>query len=98
MSRIKLAENERLYPLGTEDVDGKSYLTTWMETEPMNWFFAVMVGNEFRPYWDQPLGNNIVVEIFDNKEEAKKFMLENLQPGIYLSFGWVIQKKEAKGK
>jgi len=94
--RIELKESEKLYPLGTEDLDTTLHLTTWIGTGTMKWFFAVMVGDAFsRPYWDDSKRSNTtpvhkVLAIFDNKEEARSFMLNNIQPDIYLSFGWII--------
>jgi len=90
--KIELKESEKLYPLGTEDLDGKQCLTTWFDDGSMKCFFAVMVGDKFsRPYWDAP-NTHKVLAIFDNKIEAKNFMKDNIQPDIYLSFGWIVNK------
>lgn len=90
--KIKLAKSEKLYPLGTENLDGTQCLTTWIETKPMKWFYAIMVGDKFsRPYCDAP-NNHKILTIFDDKTEARNFMMNNIQPDIYLSFGWIIEQ------
>lgn len=90
--RIELKESEKLYPLGTEDLDGNSHSTDYSEDGTMKWFFAVMVGDSFsRSYWDAP-NTHKVLAIFDDKKEAKNFMKDNIQPDIYLSFGWIMNK------
>lgn len=90
--KIELKESEKLYPLETEDLDGNSHLTPWFEDGSEKWFFAIMVGDPFsRSYWDD-INTHKVLAIFDDKKEAKEFMLSNVQPDIYLSFGWVVNK------
>jgi hypothetical protein len=90
--KIELKESEKLYPLGNEDLDGNSHSTNYSEDGSMKWFFAVMVGDAFsRPYWDAP-NTHKVLAIFDDKKEAKEFMLKNIQLNIYLSFGWIVNK------
>ncbi len=96
---VILKDDEKLYPLGTEDPDGTPYLTTWVDSGENKWFYAVIKGERlFRPYWNAPFGGHRIIKIFDNKEEAKKHMvsiidLNNIDPSIYLSFGWIVKKE-----
>ncbi len=90
---ITLQDNQQLYPLYSEDPDGKSYLTMWMGNG--RWFFAVMKGDIFtRPYWNEDLKGHIVLKIFDSKSEARSYMMNNIEPNIYLSCGWIITKEK----
>jgi len=81
---------ENLYPLYTVDFDGESYPTTWMETTPQKWFFAVVKGRHIDAgYWNKGIGENCeLVEIFDNEVEALE-LLKTLNSGYFLSVGWI---------
>lgn len=99
LPEITLQDYEFLYSLGTEDPDTTSYLTTWLEEKPMRWFFAVMVGDIWtRPYWDTPIKDHKILAVFADRKSAREYMLKNLQPNIYLSFGWIITKTSGNQK
>ena len=82
---------EKLYPLFTEDLSGQRNLTTWNETVPQEWFYAIVKGKiTDAKYWNNGIGQNDVVIIYDNYFEAKAKLDKINSWDHYITAGWLV--------